>query len=246
VTESDHKPGTILAIDTSTTFGSVAIVADDGPIAEVVLSVPQGHCESILPMLQRLLSETGTRIGSPDAFAVSLGPGSFTALRIGLSTAKALSLSTGKPLVGVGTLDAVSYNVAGLCTYICPIIDAKRREVFYSLFRDDEGQQEKLIEYSAGRPEQAVTEISSVLRDEMAGSVAFVGDGVSLCRERIEREMETRSVFPAPGLGIPRASSVGVLGLRLFRQNRVADVESLEPIYVRRSDAELRRQRSQH
>lgn len=234
----------IIAIDTSTTFGSVAVVTDAGLSLELCMSVPQGHCESILPMLNRLLAETNTELTSADAFAVSLGPGSFTALRIGLSTAKALSLSTGKPLLGVGTLDALAYNVAGLCSYICPIIDAKRQEVFYSLYRDRDGQQERLIEYSAERPEQAVAEISSLLHDAPEGKVAFLGDGVGSCREFIQQEIGARSVFPAAHLGIPRASSAGMLALRLFEQDRVEDLESLEPIYVRRSDAELRRQRT--
>ncbi|KPJ61620.1 MAG: hypothetical protein AMJ46_00535 [Latescibacteria bacterium DG_63] len=239
-----NESNMIAAIETSTTFGSVAVVTDDGLLSEICMSVPQGHCESVLPMLTRLLSETGLDVASPDAFAVSLGPGSFTALRIGLSTAKALSVSTGKPLVGVGTLDALSYNVAGLCAYVCPIIDAKRREVFYSLYRDRNGHQEKLSEYRAERPEQAVAEISSLLRGTGEGNVAFLGDGVGSCRELIQREIGPRSVFPAAHLGIPRASSVGTLALRLFRQDRVEDIDSLEPIYVRRSDAELRRRQT--
>jgi tRNA threonylcarbamoyladenosine biosynthesis protein TsaB len=238
------NPNRIVAIETSTTFGSVAVVTDEGPSLETCMSVPRGHCESLLPMLSRLLSNAGIEVASADAFAVSLGPGSFTALRIGLSTAKALCMSTERPLVGVATLDAVSHNVAGLCRYICPIIDARRQEVFYSLYRDTNGLQEKLIEYSAERPEQTVAEISSLLREAPEGKVAFLGDGVGPCRELIQQEIGARAVFPATHLGIPRASSVGTLALRLFAQNRVADIDSLEPIYVRRSDAELRRRQA--
>ncbi len=241
MTESTAR---IIALETSTTFGSVAVVTGDGPTLETCMSVPQGHCENLLPMLSRVLSEAGVEADSADAFAVSLGPGSFTALRIGLSTAKALCLSTGRPLVGVGTLDALSNNVAGLCSYVCPIIDARRREVFYCLYRDTDGKQERLIEYGAEQPQKAVVEISSLLRRSPEGKVAFLGDGVELCRELIRSEMEARAVFPAPELGIPRASSVGAIALRLFAQNRVEDIDSVEPIYVRRSDAELRRSRA--
>ncbi|UCF79648.1 MAG: tRNA (adenosine(37)-N6)-threonylcarbamoyltransferase complex dimerization subunit type 1 TsaB [Candidatus Eiseniibacteriota bacterium] len=234
---------TVVALETSAAFGSVAVVTDEGLRLETCVSVPQGHCESLLPMLQGLLTETGTELPSVHAFAVSLGPGSFTALRIGLSTAKALSMSTGKPLVGVGTLDALSHNVAGLCSHVCPIIDARRREVFYALYRDRTGQQERLTEYCAASPEQAVAHVSRLLGESEGGGALFLGDGVPLCREFIEREI-ARPVFPASHLGIPRASSVGMLALGLLEQNRVADIETLEPIYVRRSDAELRRRRT--
>jgi len=234
----------IIAIETSTTFGSVAVVEEGNLIAEECMFVPQGHCENVLPMLDAMLSRAGIKISSASAFAVSLGPGSFTALRIGLSTAKALSFSSGKPLVGVGTLDAIAYNVAGLCPYVCPIIDAKRGEVFYSLYRDQAGRQERLVQYGADRPEKAALEIFPFLASVSEGSVAFLGDGVELCRESIEARIEGRSLFPPYHIGIPRASSVGMLALGLLRQGKVDDVERLEPIYVRRSDAELRKERS--
>jgi tRNA threonylcarbamoyladenosine biosynthesis protein TsaB len=234
----------IIAIETSTTFGSVAAVDEGKLLAEECMFVPQGHCESILPMLERMLAEAGIKMSLADAFAVSLGPGSFTALRIGLSTAKALSFSCGKPLVGIGTLDAIAYNVAGLCPYVCPIIDAKRGEVFYSLYRDRVGQQERLMECTGDRPEKAALALSSFLVKMVEGNVAFLGDGVELCREFIEKKVGGRSLFPPYHLGIPRASSVGMIALKSFRQGKVEDVESVEPIYVRRSDAELRKERT--
>jgi tRNA threonylcarbamoyladenosine biosynthesis protein TsaB len=234
----------IIAIETSTTFGSVAAVDEGKLLAEECMYVPQGHCESILPMLCGMLSGARIELSSTDAFAVSLGPGSFTALRIGLSTAKALSFSSGKPLVGVGTLDAIAYNVAGLCPYVCPIIDAKRGEVFYSLYRDRVGQLEKLMEYAADRPEKVAPELFSLLARAGEGNVAFLGDGVGLCRKFIETTVGERSLFPPYHLGIPRASSLGMLALKLLKQGRVEDAEKVEPIYVRRSDAELRRERT--
>lgn len=234
----------IIAIETSTTFGSVAAVEEGKLLAEECVFVPQGHCESVLPMLEKMLSQARIDISSAEAFAVALGPGSFTALRIGLSTAKALSFSSGKPLIGVGTLDAIAYNVAGLCQYVCPIIDAKRGEVFYSLYSDRAGRQEKLMECKAGHPEMAVIELASLLSRTADGYVGFLGDGIELCREHIETRIGGRALFSHYHLGIPRASSVGILALDLFKQGKVEDVERVEPIYVRRSDAELRRERT--
>ncbi|MCX5801644.1 MAG: tRNA (adenosine(37)-N6)-threonylcarbamoyltransferase complex dimerization subunit type 1 TsaB [Candidatus Eisenbacteria bacterium] len=233
----------IIAIETSATFGSVAAVEEGSLRAEECMFVPQGHCESVLPMLERMLSQAGIEMSSADAIAVSLGPGSFTALRIGLSTAKALSFSLGKPLVGVGTLDVIAYNVVGLCQYVCPIIDAKRGEVFYSLYRDGIGRQEKLVECRAAHPEKAAIELCSLLATMAEGNVAFLGDGVGLCREFVETRIGGRSLFPPYHLGIPRASCVGMLALDLLRQGKIEDVERVEPIYVRRSDAELRKER---
>jgi len=234
----------IIAIETSTAYGSVAAVKEGSLLAEECFFVPQGHCENILPMMDSMLSLAGLELSSADAFAVSLGPGSFTALRIGLSTAKALSFSSGKPLLGVPTLDAIAYNVAGLCDYACSIMDAKRGEVFYSLYRDRNGAQERLLDSAAGNPREAATELCSLLEKEAEGSVAFVGDGVELCREFIQSEIKRRPFFPPFYLGIPRAYSIGALGLILLRSNRTEDLDIVEPIYVRRSDAELRKGRT--
>ncbi|MFH0777558.1 MAG: tRNA (adenosine(37)-N6)-threonylcarbamoyltransferase complex dimerization subunit type 1 TsaB [Candidatus Eisenbacteria bacterium] len=253
----------VVAIETATTFGSVALVEENVVLAETCLFVPQGHCESVLPAVEELLLAAGKRVSEVDAFAVSLGPGSFTALRIGLSTAKALAFSCGKPLAGVGTLDAVAFNVAGLFRYVCPIVDARRREVFYSVYSDNEGVQEKMLEYSSDSPHGAVDTIAALLedrREEEAASgggetsranVAFLGDGVKLCRELVVKRLGARASFAADHVGIPRASAVGLLALRSLRGGGVARLAGegarlagMEPIYVRRSDAELRRKQA--
>ncbi len=233
----------IIAIETSTTFASAAAVKDGRLLAEASVYVPQGHCENLLPMLEALLSGAGLGLDGARAFAVSLGPGSFTALRIGLSTVKALALASGKPLVGVGTLDAVAFNAAGLCSHVCPIIDARRGEVFFSLFRDESGGQERLLDYGAERPDDAVALISSFMASAPEGKVIFLGDGVEACRGSIEHQLGARAIFAPQHLGTPRASAVGVLALKLLERGRVDDVAAVEPIYVRRSDAEIRRKK---
>ena len=224
-------------------ISSAAAVKDGRLLAEASVYVPQGHCENLLPMLEALLSGAGLGLNQARAFAVSLGPGSFTALRIGLSTVKALALASGRPLVGVGTLDAVAFNAAGLCSYVCPIIDAKRGEVFYSLFRDENGGQERLLEYGAERPDDAMVLVSSFMAGAPEGKVIFLGDGVEACRRSIEGQLGGRAIFAPPHLGTPRASAVGMLALKLLERGRVDDVAGVEPIYVRRSDAEIRRER---
>lgn len=235
----------IIAIETSTTFASAAAVKDGRLLAEACVYAPQGHCENLLPMLETLLSGAGLEPSHARAFAISLGPGSFTALRIGLSTGKALALASGKPLVGVGTLDAVAFNAAGLCSHVCPIIDAKRGEVFYSLFRDDDGGQERLLEYGAERPDDAVALLSSFMASAPEGKVIFLGDGVEACRKSIERQFGGRAIFAPAHLGTPRASAVGMLALKILERGGCGanDVAGVEPIYVRRSDAEIRRRK---
>jgi tRNA threonylcarbamoyladenosine biosynthesis protein TsaB len=233
----------IIAIETSTTFASAAAVKQGNLVAETCVFAPQGHCENLLPMLETLLSGAGLEIADAKAFAVSLGPGSFTALRIGLSTGKALALAAGKPLVGVGTLDAVAFNASGLCSHVCPIMDAKRGEVFYSLYRDENEGQERLLEYGAERPENAVALLSSFMASAPEGKVIFLGDGVEACRRPIESQFGGRAIFAPRHFGTPRASAVGMLALRLLEQGRADDVARVEPIYVRRSDAEIRRER---
>ncbi len=126
----------ILGIDTSTSCGSIALVDSQKPLGEWNLNVRKTHVGRLLPGIQHLLGETGIEIGQIDGFAVAVGPGSFTGLRIALTTAKTLSLVTGKPLAGIPTLDVLVENVPFTEGLVCPALDARRGEIFAAMYRE--------------------------------------------------------------------------------------------------------------
>lgn len=228
----------IVGIETSTLVGGVALLDDETLVAEYTLNVALTHSERLLSVLDQLLAATGTGLAEVDGLAVAVGPGSFTGLRIGLSTAKGLAFATGKPLVGVPTLDALARTLPFARHPVCPILDAKKGEVYACLYRTDRGEVERLWEYVSLAPAE--------LSRRLDGPVIFLGDGVAAYRELLERELGPAALFAPPGGRVPSAAAVAELGLRALRAGETADPAALTPLYVRPSEAELARARLRH
>ena len=225
----------ILAIDTSTRVGSIAVV--EGPLlkAQQILNISATHNQRLLPGIERILADTGWSLDDLDGFAVSLGPGSFTGLRIGLSIVKGLAWATGKPLATVPTLDALAVNVSCVPHKICPIMDARKGEVYTAVYRrGDEGIPQRLTSYMVIKPEELVALISE--------TTVIVGDGLLSYGDYLKRELGNRLVLPAPHLNVIHASSVAWLGWHKLRSGESEDVSSCTPLYVRPSEAELSRE----
>lgn len=228
----------VVGIETSTLVGGVALLDDDTLVAEYTLNVSQTHSERLLAALDRILAATRSGLDEVDGLAVAVGPGSFTGLRIGLATAKGLALATGRPLVGVPTLDALARAFPFAQHPVCPILDAKKGEVYASLYRTDRGEVERLWDYLALPPGE--------LCRRLPGSVIFVGDGVAAFRELLERELGADALFAPPSRRVPSAGAVAELGLRALRAGRAQDPAALTPLYIRPSEAELARARRLH
>jgi tRNA threonylcarbamoyladenosine biosynthesis protein TsaB len=209
----------VLAVDTTTERGSVAVTEDDSIRGEVRLVSSEGHSRRLLPGVDFLLQSLGLRAAELDGFAVTCGPGSFTGLRVGLSTVQGLALGTGKPCLGVSALDVLAARNAGAAPAVVALMDAYRGEVYGALY-DAEGR-------VAGR---ASVERPEALVQRAPEAAAFVGDGAVRHRELI-LSLRPRAVFPGRSLFL--AGTLGRLAApRLARGEGVPPAE-LRPLYLR-------------
>ena len=226
----------VLGVETSSMQGGVALVGDRGLVSESILNVEATHSERLLPAIDRMLHEAGIGPENLGGIAVSIGPGSFTGLRIGLSTVKGLAYATGLPIVSVPTLEALAWSLPAARWQICPVLDARKQEVYTALFQHESGELLRLMEDVALTPE--------VLCDRIRKPTLFLGDGADAYDELFRRRLGDKMLLPPLANRGARPACVAELGrIRLLRGER--DVaESLVPRYLRPSEAELRRQRS--
>ncbi len=224
----------ILAIDTATPVGSIALMEGALLKALHILNTSTTHNQSLLPGIDRILVDIGWTLDDLDALAVSLGPGSFTGLRIGMSIMKGLAWATGKPLAGIPTLDALAANVPLVPYPICSVLDGRKGEIYTALYRQGNEQvPERLTPYMALKPKKLVTFISE--------KTVLVGDGLLRYGHYLARELGERFLQPPPHLNIVHASSVAWLAWQMLHSGKHEDVSSCTPLYVRPSEAELTR-----
>jgi len=229
----------LLAVETSTLTGAVALLEAGGVVAESRVSVAVTHGERLMAAIDGVLRAARWQLADVEAFAVAVGPGSFTGLRIGVSTVKGLAFATGKPVVGVPTLDALAWTLP-FCAYpVCPILDAKKDEVYAALYRTLEGQLEALGAPRAVAPRTLAEEIRAITEEP----VVFLGDGVAPFAPILAEILGTRVRLAPAGLRLPSAITVGELAARALARGEAADPAGLVPLYVRPSEAELSRER---
>ena len=219
----------ILAIETSTLMGGVAVVEDADVICELTLSVAETHSAQLMPAVDYMLKTAGCKPAELDAFAVALGPGSFTGLRIGLSTVKGLAVATSKPVVGIPTLEAMAHAFPYCPRLTCPMLDARMKEVYAAFFEAGDGTVSR-------RSDDLVLGVSDLLNDAREETL-FFGTGAKRYREQIVEIMGDLARFASPEISGARASTVGFLALEKLRRGEVADIDSIEPIYIRESQA---------
>ena len=223
----------ILGIDTSTSCGSVGLIDDDSVISEYLLNTPVTHSERLLSSIEYVLKQAGCPIEEVDGWAISLGPGSFTGLRIGVSTVKGLAFATQKPVAGVPTLDALASNISPTPHFICPILDARKGEVYTAFYRYEERDVLKRIsDYQAISPGNLVKKI--------VGKTIILGSGVKTYGNDLRNALPSLAAFVPDPLNLPYGSVIARLGLKRLRRNEVLDCSSFTPIYVRASEAEIK------
>lgn len=224
-----------LGIETATSIASVGVVADDRILAACALPMRGSHARTLVPLIDAALATAGIALGELDLLAVSIGPGSFTGLRIGLSVTKGLALATGLPAIGVPTLDAYAHTAGPRPGILCPVLDARKGEVYAAAFRWPGADPECIVAATAMAPERLAALVPT--------PCTLVGDGVDAYADLWQRAFGTSvELIPLSALP-PSGAAVARLGLARLLTVGADDLALLEPRYCRRSEAELTRER---
>ena len=243
----------ILALDSSGLVASVAVAEDDRLLGEYTINYKKTHSQTLLPMLQQVADMIELDLHTLDAIAVAAGPGSFTGLRIGSATAKGLGLALDKPIVPVPTVDALAYNLWGYRGQICPLMDARRQQVYTGLYdfsadrngdcAEPAGMQAlfcgkgMLFRIILSQCAIGIEEIVSKINESERETV-FLGDGVPVFREYLEEHLHVPFDFAPQMNNMQRASSVAALGMLRFQQGLFENAADHKPDYLRPSQAE--------
>ena len=214
-----------LAIDTSTRYAAVGLSQGGEPLAELTWRSERNHTIELMPSVQRLLAGTGVQVRDLGAVFTAIGPGGFSALRVGMSAAKGMAEALDIPLVGVGTLEVEAFPYADAGRPVCPILEAGRSEVAWGLFQQEEDCWRCL------RPGQ-ITSVEELCEDLPAG-VILCGEGLWTVRPRLLPNAVERAVLIAPPPPTRRASVLARLGAQRFAEGRVDDRAALQPLYLR-------------
>ena len=237
----------VLAIDSSGLTATVAIVEDEQTIAEYTTNYKKTHSQTLLPMIDEMVRMVDADLKDIDAIAVAGGPGSFTGLRIGSATAKGLGLALDKPLIHVPTVDAMAYSMYGCEDIICPIMDARRKQVYTGLYsfshkkNEDGGLYDEPV-FQVLRMQMAVP-VEELIRhlNVYRRRVVFLGDGVPVYKEMLAEGLKVPYSFAPSFMNRQRAAAVGALGIRYYEAGRYESAAEFRPEYLRKSQAERER-----
>jgi tRNA threonylcarbamoyladenosine biosynthesis protein TsaB len=222
----------LLAIETATMLGGLAIMDGTTLVAESRINVRVTHSERLMKEIDHVLTVARMELGDIDVFGISIGPGSFTGLRVGLSTVKGLVYATGKKFVTVPTLEAFAWNVPFSDRQVCPLLDARRKEVYATALKWVGDGFVKVIDEQALR-------IGTLLSMIDAPTV-FLGEGAILNRESIERELGEKAFFGSPPQMFPSPANVAFLCMKKAEGGEYSEAHAAVPAYLRRSEAEIK------
>lgn len=226
----------ILALDSSGLVASVAIAEDDRLLAEYTVNYKKTHSQTLLPMLDEIGKMIDLDLSTVDAIAVAGGPGSFTGLRIGSATAKGLGLALDKPLVHVPTLEGMAYNLWGTDKVICPMMDARRNQVYTGIYECLDGKI-KVLEDQMAVP---ASEIAEKL-NQLGREVVLLGDGAAVYKELLAERLKVPFIMSPAHLSQQRASSLAICAMEYVKQGKVETAAEHQPDYLRVSQAERER-----
>lgn len=223
----------VLAVDTSSAVAAVAVMENDTLLGEYSINHKKTHSQKLMPMISSLLEGLELTPGDMDFFAASSGPGSFTGLRIGVTTVKAMAYTVQKPVLSVPTLDAVAYNISVTDYIVCPMMDARNNQVYTALYSWENGRQVKISEYM-GVP---VDELIRMLKGKNR-KVLFLGDGVGIHKDLLKQELNGICEFASGNMRMQRAASVAQLALMRASEGMLENCFDMVPFYLRKSQAE--------
>ena len=238
----------VLAIDSSGLTATVAVVEEIKTIAEYTVNYKKTHSQTLLPMIDEVVKMIGLDLNSIDAIAVAGGPGSFTGLRIGSATAKGLGLALNKPLIHIPTVDGLAYGVYGCEDIICPIMDARRNQVYTGIYtfsrkvgeKDGTKKAEPVFQVIKMQMAVSIEELIERL-NRYRRPVVFLGDGVPVYEQILEEKMKVPYSFAPSYMNLQRAAVVGALGIKYFKAGKYETAKEHCPDYLRVSQAERER-----
>jgi len=222
----------ILAIDSTATAASAAVLEDDQLLGEFFIHTSFTHSQTLMPMVQNVLDCVGVSVNEIDLFAVAAGPGSFTGVRIGVASIKGMAMASGKPCVGVSTLEAMAYNIALPGATVCAVMDARRDQVYNAVFRLEKDQIKRIT------PDRAIS-IQDLLEEckNYSQPLFLVGDGAKLCYNT-NGFQELAVVLPPEPSQYQRAFGVGKAAFGAWQRGEAVTASELLPIYLRLPQAE--------
>jgi tRNA threonylcarbamoyladenosine biosynthesis protein TsaB len=224
----------VLAIESSAITASVAIAEENRLICEYTSNYKKTHSQTLMPMIEEITNMVELDLDELDLIAVANGPGSFTGLRIGVATAKGLAHTLDIPIISVSTLDALAYNIGFTDKLICPLMDARRNQVYTALYRYENNEFNKIQGDIAVPIEEIISKIK-----ELGKQVIFVGDGISPNLEYIQNNLTKEEYVLAPiNNNIQRGASVAALGLIYAKEGKSESYMKCKPVYLRKSQAE--------
>jgi len=236
----------VLGIEAATPVASVGVATENGILAERMVNNKRTHSVNLLPMVRDVLGDAGVEPGNLRGIAISSGPGSFTGLRIGMAVAKTLAQVWDLPVVGISTLETLAQPLAGHRNLICPVLNARKNEVYTAVYLTiDEG-----IKCLAGPEALGINKLVLLLTrllerhsENGEGNITFLGDGVPVYKEELQSSLGTRAKFTCSALWFPRGAVLAYLGSERIAAGEGVDPLSLQPEYVRLSEAEVKWQK---
>ncbi|MBP3577597.1 MAG: tRNA (adenosine(37)-N6)-threonylcarbamoyltransferase complex dimerization subunit type 1 TsaB [Lachnospiraceae bacterium] len=223
----------ILAIESSGLVASAAIVTEDTLLAEYTVNFKKTHSQTLLPMVEEIVSMVGIDLKELDAIAVSAGPGSFTGLRIGSATAKGLGLALGKPIIPVPTTQGIAANLYGVQGVICPLMDARRNQVYTGLYRYNKDGFSIVEDQMAVLVDEIIEKVNA-----LGEPVTYLGDGVEAFAEILKEKTEVPFSFAPLHMSKQRAGALAARAVELYKAGVVQTAAEHEPDYLRLSQAE--------
>ena len=221
----------LLALDTSSITATVALLDGDKLMGEYTLNHKKNHSQKLMPMIEELLNSCSVKPKEIDVFAASLGPGSFTGLRIGIATMAAMAQALDKKVVGVPTLEALAYNLYNINGLICPIIDAQRDLVYTALYQWIDGNMVEIMKQQV----ISIDGLIDILKTKQE-RIFFIGDALEKFDQNLKDGLKQQFAIPPSKLLIPSASSVAEIAKIKIEKDIIIDIT---PIYMRKSGAEV-------
>jgi len=225
----------VLGIEASTPVAATAVATEGKILAERMVNNKRTHSVNLLPMVRDVLADAGIDKHKLDGIAVTTGPGSFTGLRIGMSTAKSLAMVLNLPVAGVPTLESLAYPLSGQSGLLCPVLNARKNELYVALYRSNGRKMANLLPaFAAG-----IKELASIL-ENYDEHITFLGDGLEEYRPELTELLGKQSRFAPECAVFPRGAAVAELGLQLIKSGAGSDPMTLLPHYIRESEAEIK------